>query len=810
MVQISALIAGILFLLASVVQAKEIALVIGIDEYTELPDLVKAREDAAGYRDLFSSRGFEVYYLENTSGVSIRLELAKFYDRIDPGDTVVFAYSGHGWSDGVQNYLVPADTPNIGSAMLAEALTIPLKNGFNGVLDQIARQGAELTVAIIDACRDNPFSQAETRSLGLIGGLAPMEAPSGTFIVYSAASGQTALDRLGQQDNFQYSVFTRFFIPNLRDSGDLVKAVRSTRNQVQQAAAIIGHQQRPAYYDELNGSSCIFGTCAPAAPPVPVTPQPQVGAGASQAAFTWSLIQETRDPQVLEAFVEKYEDTDPIFVTIARSKLLEFAIEGGLPVTLSTVGLPEPDRVEMVAGSTPPDTDSAPRALNSLPAARPKFAISFSLTQPQAAILQPFIQAQPRQGRTQIAMLSEMETAAETAESPTGFVSRIIDQNAVMPQVASYAVISNSVQKSFVPTGFGEAYEEALRRISTSPADAISLRLDIPGLSVIPAEISKMTHLKVLNLSGSNVYSLAPVATLATLESLDISGTNITNLDAIENFHNLQSLKLNDTRILSLAPLAALPTPQNGNPLRRLYASNTPVADISMLNRLVNMETLDLDGTQIEDVSALSALSSLKRLSLANTRVTDISMLRHLPELAEPNISGTPLESIRANAATDTRQGTFYHAMGNGDSEAIRYFRSAYEAYDWHALAAHQLGAIFYESRTVRHDFDKALVFFSEGSAVGRADSTYYLALMHERGEGTSVDANEAARLFMLSLEQGSDLLITRARSNRPAFTREVVERLQWALRSRNLYHGSIDGVIGGQSIRAFRSYCTC
>lgn len=300
-----------LSLSVQIAPAKELALVIGIDDYSELPSLNKALEDAEGYRDLFESKGFEVHFLENPASGTMRVELAQFYDRIESGDTVVFVYSGHGWSDGALNYLVPADTPNISSTVIAAELSVPLKNGVNGILDQINAQGAGLTVAVIDACRNNPFSGAETRTLGVIGGLAPVEPPSGSFIVYSAASGQTALDSLGATDTQRYSIFTRFFLPNLRDIGDLRQAIVETRGQVRVAAGIIEHNQRPAYYDELTGTSCLFGDCVPAMPNITPTD--------NQATLTWSLIKDTTDPIVLSAFIRRFEIVDPELTSLARA-----------------------------------------------------------------------------------------------------------------------------------------------------------------------------------------------------------------------------------------------------------------------------------------------------------------------------------------------------------------------------------------------------------------------------------------------------------------------------------------------------------
>ncbi len=316
---------ALLLLLAGSAQAKELALIIGIDQYTELPRLAKAVEDAGGYRDLFEERGFDVTYLTDTGANDLRVALATFYDRIEEGDTVVFVYSGHGWSDGSQNFLVPADTPGLTSASLASELTQPLKNGANGILDRITQAGAAVTIAIIDACRDNPFASANsTRSIGLTGGLAPIEAQNGSFIIYSAGANQTALDSLGAADQFQYSVFTRFFLPNLRQFGDLRRAIVVTRRQVQEAAALVEHNQRPAYYDELSGSACLTGNCE-------VTPSP------SEATFAereWSLISNSTDAAILQTFVERYRQSAPDYAHQAQVALA--ALQGSASETPQT------------------------------------------------------------------------------------------------------------------------------------------------------------------------------------------------------------------------------------------------------------------------------------------------------------------------------------------------------------------------------------------------------------------------------------------------------------------------------------------
>lgn len=256
------------FLLASLifagsVSAKSLALIIGNDTYQTVPRLHKARSDSRGYEAALKSKGFNVTQLEDLNGQAMRTAVAKFVDAIDPGDTVAFIYSGHGWSDGTSNYLLPTDVSAKGSETLIAAESFSVRNGVNGIVDQIHQRGPRLTLVIIDACRDNPFEgNSRTRSIGLTRGLAVMKAPTGTFIAFSASAGQTALDRLSSADNSEYSVFTRHFLIALGKSQSLQQAIKETQVAVNRDAISIGHDQRPAYYDEVVGEACLPPGCA--------------------------------------------------------------------------------------------------------------------------------------------------------------------------------------------------------------------------------------------------------------------------------------------------------------------------------------------------------------------------------------------------------------------------------------------------------------------------------------------------------------------------------------------------------------------
>ena len=194
-----------------------VALVIGNDAYMHIASLEKAKSDAKAYAEALREKGFSVREGYDLNFVQLNAAVASFAASIAPGDTAVFVYSGHGWSDGTQNYLVSIDAPASASEDELAGVTTPIRNGVNGVLDRIERKGATLRVAIIDACRDNPFAPPTgSKGYSFGRGLAPMaQPPQGTFVVFSASAGQSALDRLSAADADPNSVFTRVFLPLL-------------------------------------------------------------------------------------------------------------------------------------------------------------------------------------------------------------------------------------------------------------------------------------------------------------------------------------------------------------------------------------------------------------------------------------------------------------------------------------------------------------------------------------------------------------------------------------------------------------------
>ena len=246
------------------VAAQKLAFVLGNADYAHLPSLENTLYDAAAYRDSFRDLGYAVTFHENLALEPMLAAFDSFLSQVQPGDQVAFVFAGHGWSDGQINYLIPTDAPKDGGERMLVRQSLALKNGRDGVLDELVQAKAALSLAIIDACRDNPFLPKEgVRSVGMSRGLAPIDPQQGTFVVFSAGAGQQALDRLPDDPPEQrLSVFTRTFLPHLTSGLYLEQAI--SRAQVETAALARqhdGHLQHPAYYDETLGDTCIAPTC---------------------------------------------------------------------------------------------------------------------------------------------------------------------------------------------------------------------------------------------------------------------------------------------------------------------------------------------------------------------------------------------------------------------------------------------------------------------------------------------------------------------------------------------------------------------
>ncbi|MCR9268373.1 MAG: caspase family protein [Hyphomonadaceae bacterium] len=233
------------------------AFIVGVQNYDELTDLTKTLADAEGYADVFENElGFEVTLLRDPNFSDFLVALSDFEATIETGDEIVFVFSGHGWSDGARNFVAMSDAPLRSTEVVLERLTFDLNEA---IINKFRAKDPSLVLAIVDACRDNPFDLG-TKSVTK--GLVPQQTIPGTLVVYAAGASQQALDRLDPEDPSPYSVFTRTLLPKLENAETpLMRAFDEARSETAALASQISHLQRPAIYSDISLDFCFARDC---------------------------------------------------------------------------------------------------------------------------------------------------------------------------------------------------------------------------------------------------------------------------------------------------------------------------------------------------------------------------------------------------------------------------------------------------------------------------------------------------------------------------------------------------------------------
>ena len=184
------------------------ALVIGNAKYpdAEAP-LREPINDARDIAEELKRDGFSVEIGENLTGEAMRRAFERFYGKIKPGSVALIFFSGFGVQSSRQSYMIPVD---------AQIWTEPdvRRDGFSleTVLGEINSRGAGVKIALIDASRRNPF---ERRFRSFSAGLAPVIAPNGTLVMYSAALSSVVSDNGSDRSLFVKELLKEIRTPDL-------------------------------------------------------------------------------------------------------------------------------------------------------------------------------------------------------------------------------------------------------------------------------------------------------------------------------------------------------------------------------------------------------------------------------------------------------------------------------------------------------------------------------------------------------------------------------------------------------------------
>lgn len=211
-----------LLLLPSVLMAQDnrLALVIGNGQYADSP-LSNPLNDAVDMATALENLGFKVILRTDVDRREMGRAIREFGRELKQNRGVgLFYYAGHGMQIDGANYLIPTDTP------MEEEDEVPYESiDVRSVLAKMESAGNALNLVILDACRNNPFP---SRFRSASRGLARVQAPIGSLVVYSTAPGSVAADGKGRN-----GVFTGALLKQLRTEGlSLTETIRRTRATV--------------------------------------------------------------------------------------------------------------------------------------------------------------------------------------------------------------------------------------------------------------------------------------------------------------------------------------------------------------------------------------------------------------------------------------------------------------------------------------------------------------------------------------------------------------------------------------------------
>lgn len=197
-----------------------LALVVGNGAYTTVTPLDNPVNDASLMADALRKVGFEVTLVTDSSQNEMITAISQFGSKLRAAGedaTGLFYYAGHGVQSFGANFLLPVDIELQDAADLS-LVGVPAQ----AVLRQMFSARNRTNIVILDACRNNPFVSIPDLSDN---GLAEMKAPRGTFLSYSTAPGDIALDGIGGNSPFTEALARHMPTPGMPVE-TLFKAVR--------------------------------------------------------------------------------------------------------------------------------------------------------------------------------------------------------------------------------------------------------------------------------------------------------------------------------------------------------------------------------------------------------------------------------------------------------------------------------------------------------------------------------------------------------------------------------------------------------
>ena len=200
-----------LLIIVSFVDAKKIALIVGISDYENYPKLHTPIDDVRGMNNALKNMGFKTLTLRNCSKSEFKKIIERFRKEAFDAKIALIYFSGHGTAIDGKNYLFLKDDERINNEK-------DIRKLFK--LDEFIHilSGAESGVAIIDTCHSNLIIKKNQK------GFVPILAKSNTVILTASRFGKTAFDKEG--------ILTKILLKIIKEKTSLNEILQKTQEYV--------------------------------------------------------------------------------------------------------------------------------------------------------------------------------------------------------------------------------------------------------------------------------------------------------------------------------------------------------------------------------------------------------------------------------------------------------------------------------------------------------------------------------------------------------------------------------------------------
>ena len=330
---VSSLLVASLGLFAS--ESARLALVIGNAAYEGSALLKNPVNDATDVCAALKQAGWQVTLVTDADRRGMNGAIDAWGEQLasNPDSSALFYYAGHGMQVDGANYLLPVKTPFMTLADIKhDALNL------NDVTLAIESAKVQVSLIVLDACRDNPFAKVASRSAGgEARGLNVVQSgggAKGSAIIFSTSPGDIALDGVGRN-----GVFTAAFLKNIEADLKLEDMFKKVTAEVRQAT---DDKQRPWINASLTSEFYLLGeqlrqvraaelakAAAEAAQKIAAARQAELDALVAQVKSTEAAKAETLQKQ-LEA-ARRDADTARAAQAEAAAQAVSMAAEAAMP-----------------------------------------------------------------------------------------------------------------------------------------------------------------------------------------------------------------------------------------------------------------------------------------------------------------------------------------------------------------------------------------------------------------------------------------------------------------------------------------------